>query len=31
VQDLESAARQVVSYVVDQLGERHAAEAPGLD
>jgi 2-phosphoglycerate kinase len=31
VQDLESAARQVVSYVVDQLGERHAAEARGLD
>jgi 2-phosphoglycerate kinase len=31
VQDLESAARQVVSYVVDQLGERHAAEAAGLD
>jgi len=31
VQDLESAAQQVVSYVVDQLGERHAAEAPGLD
>ena len=31
VQDLESAAQQVVSYVVDQLGECHAAEAPGLD
>jgi 2-phosphoglycerate kinase len=31
VQDLESAAQQVVGYVVDQLGERHAAEAPGLD
>ena len=31
VQDLESAARQVVTYVVDQLGERHAAEAAGLD
>ncbi len=27
VQDLESAAQQVVSYVVDQLGERHAAQA----
>lgn len=31
VQDLESAALQVVSYVVDQLGERHAAEAAALD
>lgn len=31
VQDLESAAQQVVAYVVDQLGECHAAEAPGLD
>ncbi len=31
VQDLESAAGQVVTYVVDQLGERHAAEAAGLD
>ncbi len=29
VQDLESAAQQVVSYVVDQLGERLAAEASG--
>ncbi len=29
VQDLESAAQQVVSYVVDQLGERHAAEVAG--
>ena len=29
VQDLESAAQQVVSYVVDQLGIRYAAEAPG--
>lgn len=31
VQDLESAAQQVVIYVVDQLGERHRAEARGLD
>jgi 2-phosphoglycerate kinase len=31
VQDLETAAQQVVSYVVDQLGAVHAAEAPGLD
>ncbi len=31
VQDLESAAQQVVAYAVDQLGECHAAEAPGLD
>ena len=31
VQDLESAAQRVVGYVVDQLGECHAAEAPGLD
>lgn len=31
VQDLESAAQQVVIYVVDRLRERHAAEAPGLD
>jgi len=31
VQDLESAAQQVVAYVVDQLRECHAAEAPGLD
>jgi len=31
VQDLESAAEQVVAYVVDQLGERHAAEAAALD
>ena len=31
VQDLESAAQQVVAYVVDQLGECHAAESPGLD
>jgi 2-phosphoglycerate kinase len=31
VQDLESAAQQVVAYVVGQLGERHAAEAAGLD
>jgi 2-phosphoglycerate kinase len=29
VQDLETAAQQVVSYVVDQLGERHAARAAG--
>ncbi len=31
VQDLESAAHQVVAYVVDRLGERHAAEVAGLD
>jgi 2-phosphoglycerate kinase len=31
VQDLESAAHQVVAYVVDQLGIRHAAEASQLD
>jgi len=31
VQDLESAAHQVVAYVVDQLGERRAAETPALD
>ncbi len=31
VQDLESAAQQVVAYVVDRLGECHAAEASGLD
>ncbi|HEB88203.1 MAG TPA: hypothetical protein ENI85_01410 [Deltaproteobacteria bacterium] len=31
VQDLESAAGQVVAYVVDQLAERHAAETAGLD
>jgi 2-phosphoglycerate kinase len=31
VQDLESAAEQVVAYVVGQLGERHAAEAAALD
>lgn len=31
VQDLESAAQQVVGYVVDRLGECHEAEAPGLD
>jgi 2-phosphoglycerate kinase len=29
VQDLESAAQQVVSHVVDRLGERLAAEASG--
>jgi 2-phosphoglycerate kinase len=31
VQDLESAAQQVVTYVVDQLGASHAAQAPSLD
>ena len=31
VQDLESAAQQVVAYVVDQLAECHAAEAARLD